>query len=226
MKPSQLRELKFYFRTSIFGAVIFGLCYGYIKYLGIPGELNKSVADTAILLMGFSMLLSSVSYFGNRLDWTVVYRKYLGLIGFAFALAHLVLSWGAFTALLKTETWQQGRYWPAFAGLLALSIFTVMALVSNTLLARTLGKYWRYVLRTGYIAVLFVLLHVVLLKSPRWITWYQEGMKTPPSLSLIVAVFMLVVVGMRLFLWYRLSRRNQQVVTRPTVLPTKTKKKK
>jgi DMSO/TMAO reductase YedYZ heme-binding membrane subunit len=208
---SMIRELSFYFKTSIFSALVFAACYGYLRWLNVPGELNKSAADTAILLMGMSMLLSSVCYFWNFLDWAIVYRKYLGLIGFAFGVAHLSLSWAPFLSLFKATTWQDGKMWPVLTGALAFGIFTIMALVSNSFLARKLGgKLWRYILRTGYLAVILVWFHVVLLKSPRWITWYQGGMKTPPSLSLIVAVFMFIVVVMRLVLWIALARKAKQ----------------
>jgi DMSO/TMAO reductase YedYZ heme-binding membrane subunit len=204
---SLTRELGFYLKTSIFGLIVFAMCYGYLRWMNIPGELNKSVADTSILLMGLSMVLSSVCYFWNFLDWAIVYRKYLGLIGFAFGLAHVVLSWNVLLSLMQATTWEQGKMWPALAGTVALLIFTVMALISNSFSARLLGgKNWRYILRTGYLAVILVSFHVVLLKSARWVTWYQGGMKTPPSLSLIVTIFMAVVVIMRLLLWLRLSR--------------------
>lgn len=204
---SSARELGFYLNTSVFGAIIFAACYGYLRWMNIPSELNKSAADTAVILIGLSMILSSVCYFWNFLDWSIIYRKYLGLIGFVFGLAHLLLSWEAFKSLLKVSTWEQGRMWPAFSGLLALGIFTIMALVSNTAAARMLGgKNWRYVLRTGYLAIIFVLAHVILLKSARWVTWFEEGMKTPPSLSLLVTIFMVIVLLMRLLLWWRLSK--------------------
>jgi DMSO/TMAO reductase YedYZ heme-binding membrane subunit len=177
--------------------------------LGIPGELNKSVADAAIILMGFSMWLSSLCYFWDALDWAIIYRKYLGLIGFAFAIAHLVLSWQPFMALFTASTWEQDRAWPAFAGTVALVIFAIMALISNSFAAKRLGgKVWRYILRTGYIAVLFVLAHVVLLRWARWVTWFQEGMPTPPSPSLIVSVFMVVVVVMRVMLWWSIGQKR------------------
>lgn len=195
-----------YVKTAVFGLLVFGAGYGYIKWLGIPGELNKSAADTAIILIGLSMLISSVSYYFNFLDWTVAYRKHLGLIGFAFALAHLLLSWGVFLNLFKLTTWEQGRMWPALTGAVALLIFTGMALVSNTVAARVFGKAWRSILRFGYVAVGLVLLHVILLRSARWLSWYQGGMKTPPSLSLLAAGFMLVVLVMRLVLWFNLRR--------------------
>ena len=78
-------ELKLYIRTSFFGLVVFAIIYGYISWLQIPGVLNKSVADTAVVLIGLSMILSGVSYFWKSFASKIVYRKHLGLIGFAFA---------------------------------------------------------------------------------------------------------------------------------------------
>lgn len=196
----------YYIKTAVLSLAVFGACYGYLWFLAIPGELNKSVADTAIILMGWSMLLSSVCYFWNAMDWAIIYRKYLGLVGFAYALAHMALSWQPFVNLFLAETWQKGAAWPALAGTVAMVIFAIMAAISNSLLARKLGGlWWRRILRTGYVAIIFVWLHVVLLKSARWLTWYQEGMQTLPSLSLLVSVFMVVVLVMRLALWWSLA---------------------
>jgi DMSO/TMAO reductase YedYZ heme-binding membrane subunit len=218
-RPWLDREGWFYLKTSILSLVVFGGCYAYLRFLGIPGELNKSAADAAIILMGWSMLLSSVCYFWNSLDWAIIYRKYLGLVGFAYAIAHLVLSWQPFVNLFQAETWQRGAAWPAFAGTLAMVIFTIMAIISNSFLARKLGGlWWRRILRTGYVAIIFVWLHVVLLKSARWVTWYQEGMQTLPSLSLLVSVFMVIVIVMRVALWWSLASAARKVTTE-TPLP-------
>lgn len=196
--------MKFYLRTGIFGLIVYALCYGYLRWLNIPGELNKSAADTAIILIGLSMLVSSISYFFNFADWMMAYRKHLGLVGFAFALSHLALSWNPFLSLFRLETWQQGKMWPVFTGFLALLFFGIMALVSNSKAAQALGKHWRPFLRYfGYLAIVLVLAHVYLLKSSRWVTWFAQGMKTPPSLSLIVAIFITIVLLSRLVLWVR-----------------------
>lgn len=203
------REIGLYFKTSVFSLIVFGLSYAYISWLQLPSELNKSVADTAIILMGASMILSSICYFFNALDKMIIYRKYLGLVGFAYAVAHLILSWNAFMSLFKIATWQTDRVWPVFAGLLATIIFTVMALISNTYAAGKLGgRRWKFILRTGYLAVIFVAVHVGLLRLPRWISWFQEGMQTPPSLSLLVTLFMVLVVLMRIVLWWSVSRKR------------------
>lgn len=208
-------EWLLYLEAGIFGLLVFALSYTYTGWLNIPGQLNKSLADTAIILMGFSMLLSSVCYFWNFLDWAIIYRKYLGLIGFAFALAHIVLSWTPFMSLFTMNAWQQGKMWPILMGAVALGIFGIMALVSNLYIARKLGfETWKRILRVGYGAVMLVWLHVVLLKSGRWITWYQGGMKTPPSLSLLVTMFMTVVVVMRIFLWWSLRKAASKSIKR------------
>ena len=215
IKP--LSEKQLYLRVLIFGLLIFGATYGYTTWNKIPGVLNKSVADTSIILMGFSMLLSSICYFWNFLDNKIIYRKYLGLIGFAFAITHVVLSYSALLNLFNPETWQKGAMWPAFTAAIATGIFTIMALISNQYAARELGgRVWRGILRTGYIAMILVWLHVVLLKSGRWITWWEGGRQTPPSMSLLVTIFITIVVLMRIALWWSLRKNKIQPVRTKT----------
>lgn len=185
------------------------MSYAYISWQNIPNALNKSVADTAAFLVGLSMILSGMAYFFNFLDRKVIYRKYLGLMGFAFAMIHLMLSFSAFQNLLKVETWQNLTMWPMLAGLLALIIFTLMALISNQLATRLLGaKFWRAILRFGYVGIFFILMHVFLLKSARWLTWLQGGMRGWPALSLIVSIFAVLVICTRILLALSLRKRK------------------
>ena len=198
-----------YLKVLVLGLLIFGATYYYTQSQQIPNVLNKSVADTSIILIGLSMLLSSLCYFWNFLDSQSIYRKHLGLIGFAFGLVHIGLSQSALFGLFKPETWERGAHWPAFTGMLATVIFTVMTLISNTYSMKKLGRAWRPILRWGYAAVILVFAHVVLLKSARWITWYNNGMVTPPSMSLLVSGFMLLVLVMRIVLLLALQRKTK-----------------
>lgn len=201
-----------YFKTAIFGFIIFALAYAYTSYMKTPNVLNKSVADTAIILMGLSMMLSSLCYFWDFVDTKIVYRKYLGLMGYAFGIVHIAMSFEALQSLLSAETWQEGVPWALATGGAAAIIFSIMALISNQYAANELGgKLWRYILRTGYLAVLLIWFHVVLLKSKYWIKWFDGGMKTLPSMSLIVAVFITLVLLMRIALWWSLRRRSMQM---------------
>lgn len=198
-------ELGMYIRTLVFSLVLYGALYFYTLKMGIPGTLNKATADTSIVLIALSMLMSSLSYFFNVFDSKIKYRKHLGLIGFAFGVAHIGLSFSALQALFNIAVWQKGAMWPALTGALATVIFIIMTLISNRMAMTKLGvNLWRNILRTGYIAMLLVLAHVVLLKSPRWITWIQGGMKTPPSTSFMVSIFVVIVVVMRLVMWLKI----------------------
>ncbi len=208
-RPRDTTELQRYSKVLIFGLVVFGLLYWYTVAQDIPSPVNKAVADTSVILMGASMLLSSICYFWNFLDFKIIYRKYLGMVGFAFGILHIVLSFSALQRLFLLETWQQNAYAPALAGLLAAIIFGVMAVISNTFAMSVLGgKLWRYILRTGYLAMILVLAHVVLLKLARWTTWYNQGMQSPPSASLLISVFIVIVVVMRVLLWWSIKRKR------------------
>lgn len=155
------------------------------------------------------MILSGLAYFFNFVDRQVIYRKYIGVIGFFFAFWHMILSWSALLNLFKPEILGSTRMWPMLSGLIALTIFAVMALISNQLSTRLLGTtLWRGILRFGYAGLILVMAHVLLLKSARWLTWYNDGMTSPPALSLIVTVFAVIVILVRIALWFSLSRRR------------------
>lgn len=208
-KTGPVSEWNMYMRVAIFGILLFALSYGYATYQQIPNQLNKAVADTSIILIGLSMLMSSICYFWDFLDSKIIYRKHLGLVGFAFGVVHVGLSYSVLQKLLLPETWQQSTIWAPLTGLVALLIFTLMALISNRYAATQLGgKFWRLALRTGYIAMMLVFAHVVLLKLARWMTWYNGGMKTLPAMSIIVSGFIILVIIMRVLLWISLKRKQ------------------
>lgn len=201
-------EKALYFRTLIFSLVLFGGFYAYTTWLKIPNVLNKSAADASIVLIGISMMLSGICYFWNMFDSLIRYRKHAGMMGWAFGITHMFLSLSTLQALFSAALWEKGIPWAALTGFIATVVFTIMAMISNTKMAQLLGgKWWRFILRTGYLAVILIFFHVVLLKSARWITWYEGGMQTPPSSSLIVTVFMVLVILMRIALWIALKRK-------------------
>lgn len=210
-KNKFLFDFSLYLKTFAFALLVFGGAYLYLSWQKISGTLNKTTADTAAFLVALSMIFSSVGYFFNFADRLAIYRKHLGMIGFGFAIWHLLLSWSALLNLFKVETWESGKMWPMLTGFLAFLIFTIMAFISNQFSTRFLGsKLWKGILRFGYLALVLVMLHVFFLKSARWLTWYQDGMQGPPALSLLVVIFTIVVLILRLALWWSLSRRRMR----------------
>ena len=204
-----ISEKQLFFRTIFFSLFIFATSYYYLISQSARNPLNKSIADTSIVLIGLSMLLTSLCYFWDFADTKIIYRKYLGLVGFAYGIFHISLSYSAVLSLLKPETWLQGTYWPLFTGVIAFIIFMIMALISNRYASHMLGGIvWRAILRVGYIGVTLIWIHVFLLKSARIITWYVDGMKTSPPTGLIVLVFMSIVIIMRILLWISLQQKK------------------
>lgn len=213
------KEIRLYAQVLLFSEIVFGLFYFYLLKTSATSPVNYAVANTAVFVMGLSMILSGVCYFWNTFDRFSIYKKYLGLVGFGFAAAHFIIHFQAFTRLFSPTIWQRTFGWVLLSGLVSLLIFTVMALISNNFMARKLGgRNWKLTLRTGYIALLLAGIHVVLLRSDDWASWYSEGMHTLPSLNMLIALFILIVIGMRIALWIALKRKKSDVP--PIVPPT------
>lgn len=208
-KPATTSEWMMYIQTIILGGIIAFASHSYISWLKIPNPLNKSIADTSIYLIGLSMALASVCYFWNVFDRFITYRKQLGIVGLGFGLVHIYLSSSALQKLFSPTVWQQGIPWGPFTGALATLIFLVMAFVSPGIVAQKIGgKAWRTILRMGHIAVALIWLHVYFLKFGYIAKWYAGGMKTLPSSSLLVLIFMSLVIVLRLALWIALAKKK------------------
>lgn len=202
-------EFVIYGKVVAFGLIVFGLLFVYTTKLGIPEVVEKSIADTSIILIGLSMWLGSLTFFFNVFDRLIKFRKQLGLVGFAFGFLHVVLELSALKRVFNPEVWQTQIPWAPLTGLFATGIFIIMTMISNRWSMLHLGVLsWRRILRTGYIAVLLVLAHIILLKSARWMTWLEGGMKSLPSTSLLISIFLVIVVTMRVLLWLRLSTKR------------------
>lgn len=214
-KISPTSPLLLYAHTLVFGLLFFAIFYVYNAALGASGLLNKAVADTAVILIGLSMALSGLCYFWDIFDTKIIYRKYLGLMGYAFTLVHVLLSTRAFAKFLDPVAWETGSVLPVIEATMATAIFTIMALISNAYSAKELGGVtWRRILRTGYIALIFVLMHVALLKAKHWMEWWQSGFGAPPIASLMVSIFILLVLLLRIALWASLlMKKNQPEIT-------------
>ena len=209
-KIGKVSEKRLAVRTAVLSLIIFGAVYTYINYTTPYSTLNKSLADSAVILMGLSMLLSSVCYFWDFADTKIIYRKHLGLVGFAYAIVHLIFSFKALRVLLGSDVFTP-KGWAMLTAVVATMIFSMMAVISNKYSATKLGGHlWRQILRVGYLALAFIAVHAYLLKSHYWVKWWQAGHTTLPSMSLLVTVFIVVVVGMRLGLGYALVRAKKK----------------
>ncbi len=161
-------------------------------------SVSMATAATAAIMIGLSFALSGFCFYFDFLDRKIAYRKYLGLVGFWFALTYSIMLlfvdpnryfYGFFVNVLSADF---------ILGLTAMSIFTFMALISNNWAMKKLGvKRWRYGLRLGYLAYLLLIIRAMVLDHDIWIAWFHSPVTLPP-VRLIISIFATIVLVFRL----------------------------
>lgn len=196
---------------------------------------NKALADTAMILIGLSFVLSGLCYFWNFVDTKIVYRMYLGLAGFAFALSHGVMSavfyflWKPFgyednPIFILNHRWDFGAFlvpneYAFYSALVALSIFALMAAISNQYAIHELGGlWWRRLLRVGYLAYVLGAVHLAIKNIPDWMNLLTLAEPALPPLNFIVFLLVCGVVGLRLALWFSLRKKAEALPVSPTIV--------
>lgn len=157
---------------AITGAVVSILSWYYFIFLGFPVNLNflnSLVAFSATFLISISFFLGPISRFFPYCRQYLDLRKPIGLVGYAFAAFHTLLV--VFVLLEEAHEITFGEVASIGFAAIAFMIFTLMALTSTHNWVEKLGyKNWKSLQRTGYLALVFVIFHVVLLKQGVFLT--------------------------------------------------------
>jgi DMSO/TMAO reductase YedYZ heme-binding membrane subunit len=220
-KVGMVSPFRLWLNTVIFAWFVFGLCIGYLYLRASNGlstfNVNQAAANTSVFLMGLSFLLSSISYFWDFADTKIIYRKHLGVVGFSFAIAHIVFVTVVMQDRFPLSSWLDRNLDTFILGLIATVIFTLMTAISNQYAATQLGgKTWRGILRYGgYSAMIFVLAHMFVAGGARWFTWF-DGYEGLPPLGLIGMAFIGLVVIARIILAVALWRNKDSAPAEPT----------
>ncbi len=226
--------------TAWVSLLVFIIAYWYLS-LTEPGSVivttNKALADGAMILIGLSFALSGLCYFWDFIDTKIIYRKYLGLSGFAFGLAHGIMS-AIFYFVWKPrgyETnpifvlghkWDFGSFlvpnqYAFFSAAIALSIFAMMAAISNQYAVHELGGvWWRRLLRVGYAAYIFATLHFTIKNIPEWRAMYASPEFELPPLNFFIFLLVCGVIGLRLALWHSLRKKARLASGTPVTPPS------
>lgn len=208
--------VKLWVYTILFSALVALLCGWYVTaYFSkfTTRVINETAADAGFILIGCSFALSGICYFWNFLDTKIVYRKYLGLMGFFFIVVHVYLSLFKVPFPLSQYLDEDHRV-AFFAAVISLAIFVGMALISNRYAVRQLGgAHWRKLLRTGYAAYIIAIVHFALRKGPEWSTWFAKHKPALPPLSILVVIFAALVLALRFSLFVALLRKKSAPVS-------------
>lgn len=207
-------------QTTVIFLLVFGLSflYAFVRYnlvRSVPFDniplfiANKAVALSATILIGLSFLLGPLARFWpNQFAPHLYLRKHLGVLGFGVAALH------SLTSLVLLNSAYYPKFFSASGrmnlmgetsmlfGILAFLVFAVISITSLPPIEKHMHQdQWKFVQRLGYLAYIFVLLHVAVMGFQGWFkpeSW-QFGLA---SISLISAMFIIFVLAMRtLTLW-------------------------
>ncbi len=158
----------------IISALIMGiLAWYYFIFRGFAVSVsfvNSVVAFSAVFIIGLSFAFGPLARFIHFFRPWLVYRKDFGLIGFALAALHIVLV-VPMMLLEETREFNFGDVASLAVAAVAFMIFLLMALTSTAKWVEKLGyDNWKNLQRMGYIAIVLVLFHVVLLEKGVFLT--------------------------------------------------------
>ena len=181
-------KISFLFSVLLFFAIMFY----FVVIRGQPFDfafINRAFAIGAVFLIGASYLLGPLARFAWKTFSTKLeYRKPLGLYGFLFAIIHILLS-----LLIVPAATLGSNGLSLFFGMIAILIFTLVASTSIVKIEAHGFDRWQKIQRTGYLAFLLVILHIVILENGQFIG-RQIGQLTLIFAALVLLARLLVLV--------------------------------
>ena len=200
--------------TARWFVVIFGACLAYaiVRYHIAEGVewrhfplfiLNKTVALAAVFFVGASYLIGKIiRWYDHDPKLRLVVIKFCGLLGFFLAAVH------AFMAMLLMKPAYLGKYFDdagrmnlqgelgMTVGILALFFLLSPAITTLPMMPKALGGWrWKRSQRVGYLALLLVSFHLVVLGLKGWLTpdKWPAGLVPISLIGFVAAVFPLFV---------------------------------
>lgn len=172
---------------------------------------NKAFGSTGLIVIGLVLLIGPLARLYQRFDPWIVYRKELGIVGFAAALTHTIISLFflpdkfAFVSFFTFTSLNRGLV-PFLFGITSIIIFFILTILSVDSVIHRMDKavWWRWQYWGVRIAFILLFLHLVAMKYPGWISWFVKGggneLTRPfmPPGSLIAGSFGLFVLLVRL----------------------------
>lgn len=210
---------KHWLRAFILTAIIFLLFSLYLYLRRGYFDLyiaNKVFGSTAALLAGITLVIGPLS---KRIPFLIQFaetRKQIGLLAFGIALLHIGAS------LFQTErfpwfSWYLNEWIPISLGLIAVATWTYMSFISRGKKIKQMGvDVWqRRLSLAGKIGFISIFLHLLIMKYPGWIRWFNGQVKATPELanpgyppaSLLLFIVMVLIIVFRVINTYFHKRK-------------------
>jgi DMSO/TMAO reductase YedYZ heme-binding membrane subunit len=173
-------------------------------------NINRAFALASAAVLGITFILGPLGKFSKRLNRLKIYRKYLGLSGFALVLVHTLLSIAFYFGwdLSFMFSLENPRSLQFYSALVAFMIFLAMSATSSVRAIKLMGaRNWKMLQNTGYLAMALVMLHFMLANT-------NGDFAIHRLYALAIFIFGLLVLLVRLFVLvlvaYERSSRSTQ----------------
>ena len=162
--------------------------------------LHIRLGDWSLRLLWLTLFITPLQTF-TQWRGMAQYRKLLGLYTFFYASLHVIvyvwidqgLVWGT----IFTDVIESSYIW---FGFLAYLIVLALALTTPMRMVRLLGRNWKKLHRTIYIASIAVIIHYY---------WQLKGNLAEPLFYLIILALLL---GFRLAVWFKNRKFNKMMI--------------
>ena len=162
------KKIKFLFLLSYISVVIIYIL-GILSYGKIDGvqkifdEVGEKFGQLSIALLATTLLpgmlkrlgilkkLSSILILFRRQMGVLVFFTAVAHMGYMFSIPHIASGTNLLPDLFKYHQ----------IGLAAITIFFLLWITSNDFSMKFLGKWWKYIQRLSYLAVIFLILHTL-----------------------------------------------------------------
>lgn len=139
---------------------------------------NKVLGSVPVLLIALILIIGPLSRAYQRFDGWVLLRKELGILAVCMALIHGIISLFFLPDKFRPDGYFTSAYFLPFLfgvlGLLSLVYLFILSL--EKIIQRIDKKQWWHIQNWGIrISMVLILLHIVIMKLPGWITWYTKG---------------------------------------------------
>ena len=170
-----------------------------------PHGLNRVFALSGLAVVGVTFLIGPLAKYSKTINRLKIHRRYLGVAGFFILLLHSIISFWLFYSLDFGIMFSPSNplLSAALSGTMCFLIYLAMTLTSTKSAMRMMGRNWKLLQNTGYLAMVFSMSHFA---------WTQLGLKGVLVTNLIawIVFFLgLAVILARLFVYF-LSMRKQR----------------
>ncbi len=170
-----------------------------------PHGLNRVFALSGLMIVGLTFIIGPLAKYSKRINRLKIHRRYLGVAGFVVLLLHSIISFWLFYSLDLTLMFNLANplLSAALSGTMCFLIYLAMSITSTTAAMRMMGRNWKLLQNTGYLAMAFSMTHFA------WTQLGLHGVLATNLIAWIVFFFGILVIAARLFVYFASMRKQK-----------------